>query len=194
MTSGLLGFTFDFNGTLSDDEPIMYEVFAELFGELGKPLSEPDYRHELAGLSDEAIIETWMGERDDLPALVARRVAGYRARVADGSTVPPWVRAAVHRAAAHVPLAVVSGASEAEILPVLAAAGLTDAFAAVIASDHVAAGKPDPEGYLQALDSPRRVWAGRPLPVRRIRRHRGRSRVGGGRGVGVHRDRRYAPA
>ena len=45
----------------------------------------------------------------------------------------------------------VSGASEAEILPVLAAAGLTDAFAAVIASDHVAAGKPDPEGYLQAL-------------------------------------------
>ena len=25
---------FDFNGTLSDDEPILYQVYAELFAEL----------------------------------------------------------------------------------------------------------------------------------------------------------------
>jgi beta-phosphoglucomutase len=165
MTPAPLGFTFDFNGTLSDDEPIMYEVFAELFGGLGKPLSEPEYRDHLAGLSDEAIISTWIGERDDLPALVAHRVAGYRARVADGSTVSAGVRAAVHRAAEHVPIAVVSGASAAEIHPVLAAAGLTDAFAGVIASDHVTAGKPDPEGYVQALAV---LGNGRPIDPARV--------------------------
>ena len=104
-----LGFTFDFNGTLSDDEPIMYAVFAELFARLGRPLSEADYRHHLAGLSDEAIISSWMGERDDLAELVAQRVAAYRARVADGSTVSADVRAAVRLAADRVPLAVVSG-------------------------------------------------------------------------------------
>ena len=116
MSGAPLGFTFDFNGTLSDDEPIMYEVIAELFGELGRPLSEADYRDHLAGLSDEAIITAWMGERADLPALVARRVEGYRRRVADGGTISAGVRAAVRYAAAHVPIAVVSGAAAAEIL------------------------------------------------------------------------------
>ncbi len=151
MSGPPLGFTFDFNGTLSDDEPIMYAVFAELFANLGRPLSEADYRHHLAGLSDEAIISGWMGDRDDLAELVAQRVAAYRARVADGSTVSADVRAAVRLAADRVPLAVVSGAAAAEIRPVLAAAGLAGAFAGVISSDDVAHGKPHPEGYLQAL-------------------------------------------
>lgn len=151
MSGPPLAFTFDFNGTLSDDEPIMYDVFAQLFAELGRPLSEADYRDRLAGLSDEAIISTWMGDRDDVAELVARRVAGYRARVDDGSTVSADVRAAVRLAADRVPLAVVSGATAAEIKPVLAAAGLTEAFAGVISADDVVQGKPHPEGYLQAL-------------------------------------------
>ena len=151
MSGSPLGFTFDFNGTLSDDEPIMYAVFAELFGGLGRPLSEADYRDRLAGLSDEAIISSWIGDRDDLADLVAQRVAAYRARVADGSTVSADVRAAVRLAAERVPLAVVSGATAAEIRPVLAAAGLGGAFAGVISADDVVHGKPHPEGYLQAL-------------------------------------------
>src|SRR5438874_2661088 len=40
---------FDFNGTLSDDEPILYAVYAELFAEQGKPLSERAYYGELLG-------------------------------------------------------------------------------------------------------------------------------------------------
>jgi len=152
VTASPTAFIFDFNGTLSDDERIMYEVIAELFAELGRPLTEPEYREQLAGLSDEAIIETWMGPRDDLAELVARRVDGYRARVGDGSTISPDVRAAVRYAAGRVPIAVVSGASAAEILPMLAAADLTDQFTAVVSSDDVADGKPHPEGYLQAIE------------------------------------------
>jgi beta-phosphoglucomutase-like phosphatase (HAD superfamily) len=34
---------FDFNGTLSDDEPILYRVYAEMFAEHGRPLSEREY-------------------------------------------------------------------------------------------------------------------------------------------------------
>ena len=151
MSRPALGFTFDFNGTLSDDKPIMYAVFAELFAGLGRPLSEADYRDHLAGLSDEAIISRWMGERDDLAELVAQRVTAYQARVNDGSTVSADVRAAVRLAADRVPLAVVSGATAAEIEPVLAAAGLAGVFAGVISADDVVHGKPDPEGYLQAL-------------------------------------------
>ena len=31
---------FDFNGTLSDDEWILYAIFRELFAKVGKPMSE----------------------------------------------------------------------------------------------------------------------------------------------------------
>ena len=31
---------FDFNGTLSDDEPILLSVYRELFAEQGRPLAD----------------------------------------------------------------------------------------------------------------------------------------------------------
>jgi beta-phosphoglucomutase len=145
-------FIFDFNGTLSDDEPIMYRCFAELFAEQGKPLSQADYVEVLAGHTDEEMIRRWLGERPDIDALVARRVARYNELSSDGSTISQGVRDAVWYAAERVPVAIVSGAAAAEIVPVVDAAGLAEAFVAIVASDHVADGKPHPEGYLAALD------------------------------------------
>jgi HAD superfamily hydrolase (TIGR01509 family) len=142
---------FDFNGTLSDDEPILYRIYAELFAEHGRPLSERDYYDRLAGLSDPEIVHRWLGYRDDAEAVISRRVTRYRELVADGSTVTPGVRRAVVRAAGRVPVAIVSGASAAEIRPVVAAAGLERVFAAVVTSDDVQHGKPHPEGYEIAL-------------------------------------------
>ena len=34
---------FDFNGTLSNDEPILCEIYRALFEERGRPLSELEY-------------------------------------------------------------------------------------------------------------------------------------------------------
>ena len=44
---------FDFNGTLSDDEPVLARVYAQLFAELGHPLTEAEYYEHLAGHTDE---------------------------------------------------------------------------------------------------------------------------------------------
>jgi beta-phosphoglucomutase len=143
---------FDFNGTLSDDEPILYAIYARLFAEHGRPLGEEDYYGRLAGLSDPEIVHRWLGYRDDAESVVHQRVARYREAVADGSTVHPPVRRAVALAAARVPVAIVSGAARAEIEPVVAAAGLTGRFAALVTADDVTRGKPDPEGYLRALE------------------------------------------
>ena len=137
---------FDFNGTLSDDEPILYAVYAELFAEQGRPLSEREYYDELAGHSEEEILERWLGR--STPELVADRIARYRARSGDGSTVYPEVREAVRYAAQRVPVAIVSGAALEEVQPVVAAAGLE--IPIVVAADHVIDGKPHPEGYLIA--------------------------------------------
>jgi beta-phosphoglucomutase len=143
---------FDFNGTLSDDEPILGAIFRDLFAEHGKPLTTEKYYDELAGLSDPEIVRTWLGaDHPDIDAVIAERIDRYRAAVADGTSVHEHVREAVRYAAERVTLAICSGAARAEIEPVVEAAGLTGCFRAVVSSDDVAHGKPDPEGYLQTL-------------------------------------------
>ena len=52
---------FDFNGTLSHDEPVLCAVYQELFAEQGRPLTESAYYEQLCGLSEEAIIAGWLG-------------------------------------------------------------------------------------------------------------------------------------
>jgi sugar-phosphatase len=109
-----------------------------------------EYFEELAGLSDPEIVRTWLGE--DRPGLVAERVRRFQSRAGDGSTVKPSTREAVRYAAERAELAVVSGAARTEIESVLAAAELTPFVSLVVAADDVAAGKPDPAGYVRALE------------------------------------------
>jgi beta-phosphoglucomutase len=141
---------FDFNGTISDDEPLLCAIFQELFAEIGRPLTEREYFDRLAGLADDEIVSTWLGR--EYADVVGRKTEIYRERAADGRTVDADTRAAVLLAAEQAPTAVVSGASRDEIEPVLAAAGLADAFSAVVAMEDVEHGKPDPAGYQRALE------------------------------------------
>jgi beta-phosphoglucomutase len=138
----------DFNGTLSEDEPLLCRIFQELFEEAGRPVSEEDYYERLAGFSDEEIIRMWLG-RDD-PGLLRRKTERYL-ELADGSTVSDDARDAVRWAAERAELAVVSGSARAEIEPVLVAAGIRDAITVVVSVDDVRRSKPDPEGYLLGL-------------------------------------------
>ena len=144
---------FDFNGTLSDDEPVLCGIFMNLFAEHGRPLSAQEYFDELAGLSDPEIVLTWLGrDHPNVDAVVAERVQRYRDAVSDGSTVHEHVRDAVRYAADLVPLAICSGAARAEIEPVIRAAGLAPLLRNIVTSDDVVDGKPHPEGYLKALE------------------------------------------
>ena len=143
---------FDFNGTLSHDEPILCEIFCELFAEHGRPLSAQEYFDELAGLSDPEIVRTWLGR--DHPAVeevIEQRIERYR-ELGNGSTVPEAVREAVRYAAERVPVAIVSGAARVEIEPVIQAAGLAGHVRAIVAGEDVGEGKPHPAGYLRALE------------------------------------------
>jgi beta-phosphoglucomutase-like phosphatase (HAD superfamily) len=139
---------FDFNGTLSDDEPLLCAIYRELFAEHGRPLTEAEYYGRLAGSSEEAIIGGWLDvDGEELEALVAERIDRYRARASDGLTIGARVRSAVRYASERVPVAVVSGAFRAEIEPALEAAGIADAFTTLVTADDVANGKPHPESY-----------------------------------------------
>ena len=142
---------FDFNGTLSDDEALICEIFVGLFAERGLPLSRETYFSSLAGLSDAEIVRSRLGaERVD--EVVGERVRQYLLAAADGSTVAVPVREAVRYAAERVPVGVVSSAARAEIETVLEGAGIADAVEAIVAIEDVGSAKPAPDGYLRALE------------------------------------------
>src|SRR3954468_20526539 len=115
---------FDFNGTLSDDEPLLYAVYAELFAEQGRPLTEQQYLDELAGQTEEEIIRRWLGRVDD--DLIRERIDRYAARASEAPAIHAHAPPALRPAAEHVPVGILSAAARREIEPVLAAAEVTE--------------------------------------------------------------------
>jgi beta-phosphoglucomutase len=145
---------FDFNGTLSDDEGILYEIYCELFAEhLDWRITAEEYRDEFLGLSDREIVETAVARRgagsprvDDLLALRRDR---YQERVADHSPITdPAVALVQALADRHIPMAIVTGAQRDDVLAVLAHSPVGDHIAGLVTEEDVRRGKPDPEGFL----------------------------------------------
>jgi HAD superfamily hydrolase (TIGR01509 family) len=149
---------FDFNGTISDDEPLLAELFEQIFGEVGIAVGRDLYFEEFAGYSDAEICERILarfGRSDDdglTERLVARRTELYLERQKEQPTVTSEATDFVRRVAERVPVAVASGAARREIEAVLTAAGLRSLFDVLVCLEDVAEGKPHPAGYLLALD------------------------------------------
>jgi beta-phosphoglucomutase len=153
---------FDFNGTLSDDEPVLERVFTEIFhAYLGWRMSPQDYYGRLAGHSDREIVEMVVSERLGalsfhgplVERLLALRRERYRQIVEQQSPIRPATEDLVHRLAeqGHA-LAVVTGAQRADVDFVLAHSSVRDRFGVVVAEEDVSRGKPDPEGFLLAAE------------------------------------------
>ena len=145
-----MALVFDFNGTLSDDEPVLIRVYQELFEEVGRPITADEYLSELAGHTDPEMFIRWLGVAD--PVLMEERIRRYQALVADGSTVDAETRAAVRYAAERGPVGLVTSAYRSEVDPVLDVTGLRTAFTALVFLEDVANGKPHPEPYLRAAE------------------------------------------
>ena len=149
---------FDFNGTISHDEPLLAVLFREMFAEIGIDVTESLYFEEFAGYSDPEIVNRVLarfgrgGEPETAKRLVARRIELYLAAVAERSPVQPGAAAAVREIAARVPVAIASGASRPEIEAVLKATGLRPLFEVIVTAEDISNSKPHPEGYLIALE------------------------------------------
>ena len=141
---------FDFNGTISDDEPVFFRVYQELFAELGRPITDDEYFEHLAGHTEHEMLARWLGDVD--PAVIAERIRRYNELVADGSTVDAETRAAIQLAASRTRLGLVTSAFRIEVDPVLAKTGLGALFEVIVSLDDIVNGKPDPEPYLRAAE------------------------------------------
>ena len=144
---------FDFNGTLSEDEHVSFQVYGEVLAAHGRPVTEAEYYEQLTGLSTAEGTATWLGADYPRLAEVAEEcVARFRAIAGDGSTVAPSAREALAAAAAQVPVGIVTTGPREVLDEVLAAAGLTEHVAFTVTAEDVSRTKPDPEGYLLALE------------------------------------------
>jgi beta-phosphoglucomutase len=149
---------FDFNGTISDDEGLLADLFHRIFAEIGIDVPASLYFEQFAGYSDAEIAERvleWFdraGDRDALEQVVRRRTELYLEAQRSAPTVRPEAAECVREIAARVPVAIASGAARMEIEAVLDASGLRDLFPVLVCLEDVNRGKPDPEGYLLALE------------------------------------------
>lgn len=148
----------DFNGTLSDDEPLLARLLREvLLSEAGVELASEEYFVELVGISDPEIIERALREGgveatpEIREAVLRAKIERYKEEVERELPIGEDAAAFVRALAPRVPLAIASGAPREEIELVLRLAGLRDLFAAVISTEDVERGKPDPEIYQLAL-------------------------------------------
>lgn len=147
----------DFNGTLSDDEPLLLQLLTDAFTAEGIELDPGHYDEHLLGLSDPEIV-TRVLEHAGVEADAATRdrvlqakIDAYREEIRREPRITPDAVEFVRALAAELPLAVASGAFAEEIELALELAGIRRHFVAVVAIEEVDRGKPDPEGYDLAL-------------------------------------------
>src|SRR5829696_952306 len=130
-------------------------------------MTAEDYRDELLGRSDRAIIERAVarhghGTVDDVIELLRLRQGVYRQRVADHHPIgAPAAQLVKLLADNEVPVGVVTGAQRDDVLAVLDGSATGGLISVLIAEEDVSNGKPHPEGFLAAA----RVLDRRPSDV-----------------------------
>jgi beta-phosphoglucomutase-like phosphatase (HAD superfamily) len=157
---------FDFNGVLVDDEHVHFELFRESLGEEGVTITARQYHEQYLGLDDRGCFEAALlaagqaagGPR--LDALVARKARRYVAVASAGLRYFPGAAACLTALAAHWPLAINSGALRPEIEFALDRLDCRGRVAAIVSAEDTTRCKPDPQGYLLALDALRRHGGG----------------------------------
>ena len=172
--SALHAIVFDFDGVIADSERLHLRAFQEtLAGESIELTREAYYAHYL-GFDDHGVFRQLAADQgqaldeDALDALVAAKGHRYDVLAAAGEMLFPGAADFIRAAAAHVPIAVASGAQTHEIDDVLGKAGLRAHFLAVVGADQTPNSKPAPDPYLEAFARLGRITGRALLPTRTV--------------------------
>lgn len=152
---------FDFNGVLINDEPLHQKLIEQLLIEENLRPNPDDFWRYCIGRSDRACLTDLLASRGRvvtdkyLETLIARKSRAYSEQLETLEALPVYsgieeLIAQIH--AARLPMAVVSGALRSEIELVLKRIQLLSHFSSIVAGDDIQHSKPDPEGYLLAID------------------------------------------
>jgi beta-phosphoglucomutase len=164
---------FDFDGVIVNSEPVHLRAFQAVLAEEGLSLSARDYYDRYVGLSDRDAFETVLAETGESrpggwsERLTARKTLEVQRVLAEATPLFPAAAARIQALATDVPLAIASGALRPEIERVLANAGLSTCFTAIVAAGEPPRGKPAPDPYTLAVQRLSRA-IGRSLSPSRV--------------------------
>ncbi len=152
---------FDFNGVIINDEPLHERLLDKILVEENLRPNPDEYRQFCVGRSDRACITDLFAQRGrvlnptQLDTIVQRKSAYYQQYLETMESLPVYPGLAdliTTLQMADLALAVVSGAVQAEIELVLQRLDLAQYFSVIVAGDEIATSKPEPDGYLLAVE------------------------------------------
>ncbi len=149
---------FDFDGIITDTEPVHMEAWQGVLEPEGLFFDEEEYNHNYLGLNDRDFLDAVCrkqgrhfseGEKFDL---IERKMTASVALLEKEIPLIPGVAEFIEEARNRALLAICSGANRGEIDFILRHLKWTGIFDPIVASDVVTKGKPDPEGYIRAIE------------------------------------------
>jgi beta-phosphoglucomutase len=152
---------FDFNGVIINDEPLHENLLAQILLEENMRANPNEFREVCLGRSDRACLQDLLMRRgrvvseDYLTGLIARKSRLYQQQLESLEAVPTYsgITDLIFKIrVANLAMAVVSGAVRSEIEWVLNQLDLAQYFSVIVAGDDITTSKPDPTGYLLAVD------------------------------------------
>lgn len=153
---------FDFNGVIINDEPLHQKLIEQLLLEENLRPKPEEFREVCLGRSDRACLTELLLRRgrvvseDYLNGLIARKARAYAQQLATIEKLPSFAGLTdliFQIRAAQLPMGIVSGALRSEIELVLQRLEIAPYFSVIIGGGDITNSKPDPEGYLLAVDA-----------------------------------------
>lgn len=152
---------FDFNGVIINDEPIHQQLTEQILIEENLRPVPGEYREVCLGRSDRACLTELLTRRgrfvneNYLIQLMKRKTQAYQQQLEKLENLPlyPGLEDLIFQLCAKkLQLAVVSGAMRSEIELVLNRANFAQYFPVVVTGDDITTSKPEPDGYLLAVE------------------------------------------
>ena len=152
---------FDFNGIIINDESIHQELIEQILIEENLRPQPGEFRKVCLGRSDRACLSDLLTGRGRVVSetyllqLVNRKAQAYQHQLEKLEKLPlyPGLEDLILQLRSlELKLAVVSGSIATEVKLVLDCANLVEYFTVIVAGDDTTTSKPEPDGYLLAVE------------------------------------------
>lgn len=152
---------FDFNGVIINDEPIHQPLIEQILISENLRPKPGEYRQVCLGRSDRVCLAELLNRRGRIVSetyllqLIARKAQAYQHELEKLEKLPlyPGLEDLIFQLrSAQLKLAVVSGALRSEVELVLNRGNLAEYFTVIVAGDDIKTSKPEPDGYLLAVE------------------------------------------
>ena len=149
---------FDFDGVITDSEPVHLRMFQKVLSEMGITLDAREYYEVYLGMDDKGCFTTILKSNGIgtaprlIQSLIQKKTNYLMESIKNDLFIYPGVVELVDSSRKDYLLAIASGALRHEIEFVLESAGIRSAFNVIVSAEDVSEGKPNPECFNTALE------------------------------------------